>query len=316
MSFLKFQHLKSNREQTFSILIIPKSDRVKEIKLPSWFPKFITIFSIVFLISSLIITISLIRSYKQMYISHNTQKDTIEKLELINNEQKEELITLKSKTEEAEKKLASLLILQDTVKDMVGIKEYPKNDKNDLLLSSNRGSSSVNRNNIVNFEQRIDNLSLMLDKSKTQMDNLIVDVDEKLKFLDAEPNLMPTTGKITSGFGYRANPIGRGREFHYGIDIANKKGTNIKSAGSGVVTYCGYRSGYGKLIVINHGYNYQSMYGHNNKVHVKVGENIKKGQVIAEMGNTGKSTGNHLHFEVRYKGKPINPNNILGKNKK
>ena len=122
---------------------------------------------------------------------------------------------------------------------------------------------------------------------------------------------MPTIGRITSGFGNRKNPFGKGTEFHSGLDIANSSGTKVKAAGSGVVTFAAYNGGYGRVIIINHGYGYQSVYAHNRKLLVRVGEEIEKGQIIAEMGSTGRSTGPHLHFEVRLNGKSINPKNVL-----
>jgi len=156
---------------------------------------------------------------------------------------------------------------------------------------------------------------MLADKSSEELNILIDDVEKRLDYLDAKPNLMPTVGRITSRYGYRKNPFGSGRDFHTGIDIANNSGTKVKAAGSGVITYAGYNSSYGRVIIISHGYGYQSVYGHNRKLLVKVGDKVEKGQIIAEMGNTGRSTGPHLHFEVRYYGNPKDPLTILNNNK-
>ena len=119
----------------------------------------------------------------------------------------------------------------------------------------------------------------------------------------------PTSGSITSSYGYRK--IFGGTSFHSGIDIANKKGTDIVAADGGEVTYAGWMSGYGYLVIIDHFNGYTTYYGHNSSLLVSVGDKVFKGEHIAEMGSTGRSTGNHCHFEVRYNGERQNPINYL-----
>nr|WP_279381036.1 M23 family metallopeptidase [Alkaliphilus hydrothermalis] len=143
------------------------------------------------------------------------------------------------------------------------------------------------------------------------MEKLVVDVEKQLKYIDSLPNLRPATGRLSSPYGYRISPISRRREFHSGIDIANTTNTDIVAAGSGIVTFSGYNGGYGKIVMISHGYGYTTVYAHNNKVLVKVGDRVKKGDLIAQMGSTGRSTGPHLHFEIRKDGKHINPKTVL-----
>ena len=119
----------------------------------------------------------------------------------------------------------------------------------------------------------------------------------------------PTSGTITSQYGYR-NIFG-GSSFHGGIDIANSYGTDIVAADGGVVVYAGWMSGYGYLVQIDHQNGYVTYYGHNSKLLVSVGDKVFKGQHIAEMGSTGRSTGSHCHFEVRLNGERQNPMNYL-----
>lgn len=115
----------------------------------------------------------------------------------------------------------------------------------------------------------------------------------------------PTAGSLTSGFGYRW-----GRE-HSGIDLANDIGTQIRAARAGRVVYAGWYSGYGYSVVIEHDQGYSTLYGHLSDYVVQKEQYVKGGQVIAYMGNSGNSTGPHLHFEVRKEGVPINPYNVL-----
>ena len=119
----------------------------------------------------------------------------------------------------------------------------------------------------------------------------------------------PTNGNITSPYGYRY--IFGSRSFHGGIDIANSKGTNIYAADGGIVKHAGWMSTYGYLVIIDHQNGYTTYYAHCSKLLVRVGDKVHKGEHIAEMGSTGRSTGSHLHFEVRYKGERKNPINYL-----
>ena len=119
----------------------------------------------------------------------------------------------------------------------------------------------------------------------------------------------PTSGSLTSDYGYRY--IFGGSDFHGGIDIANKKGTNIYAADGGVVTYAGWMSSYGYLIIIDHQNGYTTYYGHNSELLVSEGDKVYKGEHIAEMGATGRVTGTHCHFEVRYNGERQDPMDYL-----
>lgn len=119
----------------------------------------------------------------------------------------------------------------------------------------------------------------------------------------------PTSGSLTSDYGYRY--IFGGSDFHGGIDIANKKGTNIYAADGGVVTHAGWMSSYGYLIIIDHQNGYTTYYGHNSELLVSEGDKVYKGEHIAEMGATGRVTGTHCHFEVRYNGERQDPMDYL-----
>jgi murein DD-endopeptidase MepM/ murein hydrolase activator NlpD len=125
--------------------------------------------------------------------------------------------------------------------------------------------------------------------------------------LQATPSILPTRGYISSHFGYRYNPFSQTRSFHAGLDIANSIGTPIYAPANGTVTYIGQLGGFGNVVRIDHGYNIVTKYGHNSRILVKKGEKVSRGDRIAEMGNSGRSTGPHLHYQVEIKGKPVNP---------
>jgi murein DD-endopeptidase MepM/ murein hydrolase activator NlpD len=121
----------------------------------------------------------------------------------------------------------------------------------------------------------------------------------------------PCDGRISSVYGFRTHPIFRDKDFHAGIDIANALHTPVYATANGKVVFSGWLSGYGNVIVIDHGYNYRTAYGHLSKKLVNVGMHIYRGQLIAKMGNTGTSTGSHIHYEIHFKGKAVNPKPYL-----
>jgi len=133
-------------------------------------------------------------------------------------------------------------------------------------------------------------------------------VEEIKPLLENYPAMWPVRGRVTSNFGWRQNPMGGNtQERHIGMDIAIPIGTNIVATGGGVVTRATYAGAYGNLVVIDHGMGMETYYAHNDRLLVSVGERVTRGQVIALSGNTGFSTGPHLHYEVRINGTPVNP---------
>jgi len=125
--------------------------------------------------------------------------------------------------------------------------------------------------------------------------------------LATTPSLWPVVGTVTSRYGWRVSPWNDGNEFHAGIDIANGIGTPIVATADGKVVQNTWADGYGNLVQIDHGNGIVTLYGHNSQVVVKVGQNVKKGQVISYMGSTGRSTGPHVHYEVRVNDNAIDP---------
>lgn len=120
-----------------------------------------------------------------------------------------------------------------------------------------------------------------------------------------------SSGWLSSYYGKRRDPFTGRKAMHEGVDFAGKAGSDVIAVAAGIVTWSGERSGYGNMVEINHGKGYVTRYGHNRKNLVQVGERVRKGQVIAEMGSSGRSTGPHVHFEVRRNGKPVDPARYL-----
>lgn len=137
-----------------------------------------------------------------------------------------------------------------------------------------------------------------------KLDQYLLDKDS---FLKSTPTLFPTKGWITSFYGPRISPTSKRLKMHEGVDIGARVGTPIIAPADGVITYAGEKPGYGKFVQINHGYGVETIFGHAKKVYVKKGQLVKRGFKIAGIGNTGRSTGPHVHYEVRVNGTPVDP---------
>ncbi len=157
-----------------------------------------------------------------------------------------------------------------------------------------------------------------------RLDNLVYHQIKSFDFLRSQasnmtdrishiPAIQPISSKdlktMASGYGYRSDPIYGTSRFHEGMDFSSAIGTPVYATGAGTVKVAGWESGYGNSIDIDHGYNYLTRYAHLSEILVKPGQQVKRGDLIGKVGNTGKSTGPHLHYEVRHRGVPQNPVN-------
>ena len=126
--------------------------------------------------------------------------------------------------------------------------------------------------------------------------------------LHSTPSIRPSSARISSGFGYRRDPFGKPiGNMHRGIDFAGKPDSPILVTADGVVRHTGWVNGYGQAVLVDHGFGYSTLYAHATGIKVKPGDVVKRGQQIAFMGTTGRSTGTHLHYEVWKDGRPVNP---------
>ena len=157
------------------------------------------------------------------------------------------------------------------------------------------------------MRQELDDLYAAGDAERQVQIELAKFLKERRSILASTPSIWPVKGWVTSGFGNRTSPFTGKKQFHAGIDISNKTGTPIVAPADGVVTYAGRRGSFGKMVMINHGHGLVTRYGHLSKFEVKVGQKVKRGQKIARVGNTGRSSGPHLHYEVLMSGVPTNP---------
>ncbi len=167
-------------------------------------------------------------------------------------------------------------------------------------------------------ESYFDELSAKLDTQKEtlaleqlSLEETLAILTDQTSLLAGTPSLKPARGWITSGFGPRISPWNGQPQIHEGVDIAARPGTQIIAPADGIVTFAGLMTEFGKALVIDHGYRTITRYGHTSAIYVTPGQKVKRGDVIASVGSTGRATGPHLHYEVIKDGKPIDPLNYI-----
>jgi murein DD-endopeptidase MepM/ murein hydrolase activator NlpD len=152
--------------------------------------------------------------------------------------------------------------------------------------------------------ERLQSEAMSREESLSELEKLL---QVKKEMIVHTPSVWPVMGWVTSGFGFRTNPFTGLTQMHEGLDISNRVGTSVVATANGIVTDVGNDNAVGKVVLIFHGFGMTSRYGHLNKVFVKTGQRVKRGDKIAEVGMTGKTTGPHLHYEVKLNGISVNP---------
>ncbi len=185
---------------------------------------------------------------------------------------------------------------------LIGIGGIPENDLDQDIPLEARHNSLIRE-----MHQQVNQTTLAAKQQVLNFEDLIGQLEKKRNLLASTPSIKPVDGWITSKFGYRKSPFTGKRTFHTGLDISNKTGTKIIATADGKISYADRKMYIGKLVVIDHGYGRVTKYGHLQKILVKPGQKVKRGDVIGLLGNTGKSTGPHVHYEVRINNAPVNP---------
>ncbi|MBZ4394983.1 M23 family metallopeptidase [Myxococcus sp. MISCRS1] len=158
---------------------------------------------------------------------------------------------------------------------------------------------------------RLDKLSAEATRQEQSLQELQAYFQDQKSLLASTPSVWPARGWVTSDFGQRVDPYTADRVMHSGLDIAAPHGKEVYAPSDGTVVFAGLEGGYGNVIVVDHGYGIKTRYGHLAKMLVKAGDRVKRGALIAAVGNTGRSTGPHLHYEVRVNGIPQNPRKFI-----
>jgi len=165
--------------------------------------------------------------------------------------------------------------------------------------------------NLTALPGKLSSLETEASRQESSLRELQEYFDDQRSLLASTPSIWPTRGWVTSDFGTRLDPYSAERKMHQGLDIATPHGQPVYSPSDGTVVFTGTEGGYGKVLVIDHGYGVKTRYGHLSEILVRLGDRIKRGLKVASVGNTGRSTGPHLHYEVRVNGIPENPRKFI-----
>ena len=253
---------------------------------------------------------------RNFYLSHYIKDlqptiDQISQLKSTIEERDQEISHLNEKSTQITEDLTKITDLEGKLSSI--LKLHPTSSLSSLSSGISRGTSSINpgvQNYILesppfqtldrNVQVASDHLNILQQYYKAA----VLQKDQ----LDHTPSILPAEGEITSFFGYRRNPFGGwSNEFHSGIDIACGYGTPVLATADGVVTFAGRNPVYGLRIDIDHGHGIVTFYGHNSRLMVKVGDQVKKNDLIAYSGNSGRSTGAHLHYGTIVNGENVDP---------
>lgn len=235
-----------------------------------------------------------------------------------NKQQKEQLVALAQEIESIGKSLEDLKKLDDKLRTMVNLEI--REDRTQFLGIGGSGTLSLDqgprsekgqRRLIRMMHDTLSDIRSEISLQKTEKLELSDILETQKSILACTPSIWPTRGWISSSFGNRISPFTNEKEFHSGLDISAKANSPIVASADGVVLETGTDYGYGKVIRISHGHGLKTTYAHVSKFLVKAGQRVKRGQEIATVGSTGRSTGPHLHYEISLNGLPVNPQRYI-----
>ncbi len=302
--------VKKKAEKTFTFMIVPHSGEAK-------YSLSITL-STLKVVAGILLGVAVFIFISAAHFSINYNKMKVSKQELSQKAQdyqkmQQELEYFVKKTQDLEQKMDGLEKLDSDLRSL--LKDDPALKKNNMSINveRKRGILSVDRGS-VDREKAIENLEKIEEKLPEQEESLkeLKDaVIQRSNRIASTPTIWPVDGKITSSFGYRRSPFGKRREFHDGLDIGAPYGTLIKATADGVVSFTGYKTGYGYSVIIDHKNGFETSYCHSSEILVKEGQHVKKNQVIAKVGSSGRSTGPHVHYMVKVNGVLENPKDYL-----
>lgn len=288
---------------------------------------------------AIILTIGILtglyKHYHNNYLLLSDKLTTLEGVRKENQSLKDELYALSRETELLRENLTKLREFNKEIKNMIDLSEKDDEEvelKLQTLFSSNynifqqtlpMGGGEFHlyyRQPAELIKQTKKNIYLIkkeLPEQKKELEKLKDSVREYKNLKAATPDIWPLADKgdsfISSHFGWRIGPISGKQEFHEGLDIGVWYNTPVLATADGIVKFAGWMNGYGWVIIIDHGFGFETRYGHLNRMKVRKGKAVKRGQVIALSGNSGSSTGPHLHYEVRKNNIPQNPLKYIGR---
>lgn len=292
----------------------PKSNRITLMLIPQTADKPYTLNistrTIKTIMVSIVMLVVVTVSVSAIFYSSRLELQAVKDLRQENAFKAETIEWLNQEIKQIEEQKEEITEKQSEIKKLMGIKE----DENKKVQSTSggKGGEDLTSQQYIDVDNeifnRIQDIRTYLDRHEQELDELLAQVNNRQEYFRSIPNQWPVLGDITSPYGWRKSPFGgRTQTFHDGIDIANDVGTEIVAAADGQVIFSGYQAVYGRTVIIDHGYGFTTKYSHNSALLVEKGDQVKKGDVIARLGSTGRSTGPHLHFTVTKMGNTQDP---------
>lgn len=239
----------------------------------------------------------------------------LDALRTISSSQKLEIQQFSQKLRQVETQMARLERFDKKLRVITALESQPPAEHEfgsggpgqDAMVSFSSASKKYTQSLMDSLNSDLDRIGKQAESQEVSFFELDEFFKEQSSLLSHTPSIWPTRGWVTSTFGYRRSPFTGLREMHEGIDVATQRNAPILAPANGIVIRVGYHAGYGKMIELDHGYGVVSRFGHNSVNIVKTGQKVKRGDLIAKVGSTGRSTGPHLHYEVLLNGVPVNP---------
>ncbi len=226
------------------------------------------------------------------------------------HEQMEHIDSTLDRVERFDQKLRAITLLSDPQRNLaMGPTEQSPVDSQGEQNQFVRSHTTIEAPRAMS--EKLDKLSAEATRQEQSLQELQAYFQGQRSWLDSTPSVWPVRGWVTSDFGSRLDPYTSEHVMHAGLDISSPHGTAVISPSEGTVVFAGLEGGYGNVVVLDHGYGVKTRYGHLATINAKPGEKVKRGQVIAHVGNTGRSTGPHLHYEVRVNGIAQNPRKFI-----
>lgn len=307
--FKRYQELKRPDKREYTLMIVPhQGESVVRIKIPIIAVK-VSAVMVCFLV---VAATGFAINYRYTLAAVSAEKSELIRLRQETGYQHVQLEQLAKKTATLQDDVSRLNVLDAEIRRMVDGGEGEPVSRSGGGRSRYSGQGGmVSKPNVDQLNSLVEELQAVVKVREQSLAELKEKVAERNARLAVTPSIWPTNGDVTSRFGWRNSPFGWGSDWHPGIDIANSYGTPIAATADGQVVMSGWYGGYGKCVQIDHGDGIVTLYGHNSEIVVRVGQMVKKGEVIAYMGSTGASTGSHVHYEIRVNGTAVNPANFL-----
>jgi len=299
------------KSKHYTLLVVPeRTNKVRQIKIPKLLVKMSILTFIVILAFTVIITKSYFTVNKE-FKAEMAGYDEIKHENLIKTEQiklmSDKIEGITAKVDGIEKLNSQIRILANLEVPGSSNKMLGVGGPSPEVFDSLSALSESEERSIKQMYSSIDKLQAKISVEEESLLDLINFLDNQKSFLASTPSVWPTRGVKTSKFGYRISPFTGKKAFHNGTDISAREGTPVIAPADGVVKMAKEESTYGNLVVIDHGYGLVTKYGHLLTFLVEPGQKVRRGDKIGYVGNTGRSTGAHLHYEVRVSKVPVNP---------